>query len=873
MALIKMILLKDWKNKKIGDIINVNEKAAKVCIKEGFAKYLSQSPEAAGVKKTAVSPDSSGKENISKMILDRWATAIITKDKVKLNNDNEAVVDNVQTDYTPDKYNKDIVLWIPPKDSTTIEFEDTPENNLRYIRECESSAKSLGFDYCITGHGGKSDYFRMFNIKNMPLGEDNKPAKILLVDTIMPAAAKNKLDKTNLGWTLSPVIGHPHWKPKYNGAIHKLIRGKNPIEHNNEYPKELLTQLKKSKNINKKYIIKIKQNDSWVEDFLLNYCCENELPKGSRHSIIEKNLAAYIIHRADREEIKARFNAAQKSSTDTIRTWESAILSGNYSNVSAGELFNYIKEQNLPYIIPQKQQPQAEPKSYILTTDEMTLLKNPQLLKIIDSEFNKKIVGEQDNRKAIFLNACGKFVENANIASYNLCLNSNSGAGKDFTCKNVLKIFPKDDVVVRSRISPTAFTYWHNAKFEPEFTWDGKALLLSDVSDNVLNHEVFKLMCSDGTYSTVVINQQAIDIIIKGKPVLFITTASANPNNEMLRRFPFLELNETTVQTKAIMAAQARAAALGITTDYTQLIIDALGKLKRVKVRIPFASLLDSSFPNEHLIMRTHFSRLLDYIKASAALHQFQRELDNDGYILATPQDYDIATIPLKQTTSNPMMIPLTKKQKMLLDVCKELKEFTVSDISTHAPFIEQSKIYDALPKLQEHGFLESELRTIEVSRKPVRYYKYKPFELNTIPEWKDIIDSCRKKGIEVNELIEGNKVIKGINELDFNNDKLSIDSQNSQNNDEITIPSIPSIHPPPPTFETKKNHKKDISKPVYAPLNVLKDGIRRSYRELLEACNMRESELNELLGHGLDTGDLIEMPAGYYQINISRRI
>ena len=286
---------------------------------------------------------------IPQQILNKYAVLIVSKDAIYLE-DNIAKVNSKKIiNYIERKYVGDEVLWIPPNDCFRAEFEDDFEVNKKFIAEMEINAKSLGFDYCITGHGGTSDYFNMFNIKEIPLTEDNQNAKLLLADLLMPKKAKDQLDRTNLGRTLSPIIGHPHWKPKYNGAIHKIIRGKNPLEHENEYPKELLKQLKKSKKDNKTYLINVKQTNEWVEDFLLKYCCENLLPKGARHFIIEKNLAAFIIHRKDKEEIKKRYYIAQERKHDSLRTWETAILKGDYGNVSAGELHNFITEYDISY--------------------------------------------------------------------------------------------------------------------------------------------------------------------------------------------------------------------------------------------------------------------------------------------------------------------------------------------------------------------------------------------------------------------------------------------------------------------------------------------------------------------------------------------
>ena len=309
------------------------------------------------------------KKHSAKDILDRWATVVVPKEAVYTDWRMNAGIDRKkEIHYDKEGYKKDYVLWIAPKDCLRIEFEDTEENNLRYIMEIESSAKSLVLDYCITYHkGGKSPYFNIFNIKGMPLNEDNKAAKLLLVDMLLPASAKNQLDRTNLGWTLSPVIGHSHWKPKYKGAVHEIVSGKNPLEHENEYPAELLKQLKKSKTWHKKHIVDIKQNNKWVEDFLLNYCCSVKLPEGERHFVIEKNLAAFIIHRPDKEEIKEKYYTTQGRTGDTLRTWETSILKGDYTYVSAGELFKYIERHSLDYDVPFEKEEEFEDSIGVFT--------------------------------------------------------------------------------------------------------------------------------------------------------------------------------------------------------------------------------------------------------------------------------------------------------------------------------------------------------------------------------------------------------------------------------------------------------------------------------------------------------------------------
>lgn len=295
-------------------------------------------------------------DTISKQILDKYAVIVVEKDAIFKKNGFDMVNMKKKRMYSDGGYSKDIILWIPPLDSIRIEFEDVREKNNKYIVQLIGACKAKNIDYCVTDHGGKSAYLNIFNMKGIPVNEYNKLAKMVFVESILPSGAKKQLDRTNLGWTLSPVIGHPHWKTKYNGKIHKIIEGKNPLEHENEYPKELLGEFKKRMKligVNKEYINK---NTKWVEDFLLNYCCNNKLPPGQRHYIIEKNLANYIIDRQDREQIEETYLKTQEREGNTINTWYAAILTGHYNQISPGELYNYIKDNELDYHVEWKEE-------------------------------------------------------------------------------------------------------------------------------------------------------------------------------------------------------------------------------------------------------------------------------------------------------------------------------------------------------------------------------------------------------------------------------------------------------------------------------------------------------------------------------------
>jgi len=373
-------------------------------------------------------------------------------------------------------------------------------------------------------------------------------------------------------------------------------------------------------------------------------------------------------------------------------------------------------------------------------TKIINLLENPNFLDILIEEIqNKKVVGERDTIEAIFLITNSRKVTNIQPTSSNLFVNDESGLGKDFITKAVLNILPKEDVVYRTKITPELFTYWHNPKYEPEWNWNGKIFYLEDASSKIINSDVFKVFSSGGSKSTVLVKQTPIDIEIKGKPSMIVTSAEANPNNENLRRYPICFLDSSDEQTLQIMIRQSEEDVTGNSMDYDTIIIEALRKLQRVKVVIPYAKKLPNYFPKNRF-MRTHFKRFLDYIKSSASLYQYQRKQDKNGNVIANKQDYEIARRVLLKTASNPSMIPLTRQLQGFLDFFEKNtgKWFCISDIENKFPVSERT-LQKWVKKLYKYHFLKADSEYKEGIKRPVSIYSYNEINKIEIPTWSSI--------------------------------------------------------------------------------------------------------------------------------------
>ena len=370
---------------------------------------------------------------------------------------------------------------------------------------------------------------------------------------------------------------------------------------------------------------------------------------------------------------------------------------------------------------------------------------DPNLLLDTVKEIQKSgVAGEEDTILAEIIVATTRLVKNAIPESINLFLSDKTGLGKDHVTKKTLEvIIPEDDNLHVTKMSKEAFTYWH--AFEDGWTWDYKVIRFEDVTETLLNSSTFKVMSSGGTNAVVVKDQKTIEIPIKGKPCMILTSHHANPEDENLRRFRIGGLNETKKQTRRIKNNISEQYMDIIKKEPDYILRSAVQNLDPQYVIISFAGLIQHFFPDDSL-MRTHYRCFLDYICGSAIFHQHQREKTEDDKIIATPDDFMIARMVLIYTTSNPKMIPMSKEYRELLRILQD----NVDPMTVHDIFLKcnhtQRWLYRNLPNLTKTGLVVKSKLEKEDSKKPVDYYQFS-LELNAraIPTWNEISRIVKK--------------------------------------------------------------------------------------------------------------------------------
>jgi len=376
-----------------------------------------------------------------------------------------------------------------------------------------------------------------------------------------------------------------------------------------------------------------------------------------------------------------------------------------------------------------------------------TILKSKKLFEMLDKELSKKIVSEEKSRKTLLLALCSVWLKNPKNKLHTF-VSSISSSGKSFICDKIVKLFPENMVICRSKITPEVLTYWHAN--DDNWSWDGKILYLEDIKQDVLDSSTFKVMLSEGSTATVTIKQQAIDLEIKGKPLILLTTASTNPTDEIINRFQIISLDESEIQTSKI----AKNIALQqIEQNYDSTIKNSLKFLKECTVYVPFANEIYLFLLRNGLFkdvrMRRDFNKLLDLIKSSTALHQIQRRKNNNGMLISTREDYEIARECINYIETN-TFLGLVHNLRKAFEYCKKLFQrkgkFTAREIYTEYPFVSPQMWYEYLPELSKRNILIPSLEKTEDSFKPVTYYSVLERKSFCLPDYEILISESKQE-------------------------------------------------------------------------------------------------------------------------------
>ena len=252
------------------------------------------------------------------------------------------------------------------------------------------------------------------------------------------------------------------------------------------------------------------------------------------------------------------------------------------------------------------------------------------------------LVGEARNAKLLYLAVTSRLLEKP----ISVVVKGPSSGGKSFTVESVLKTFPPDAYYALSGMSERALIYSTEPLIHRMLVLYEYSGLNSDFTSYLL-----RSLLSEGhiRYETVETTDDGIDSRLverEGPTGVIITTTGITIHAENETRMLSILIKDDPQQTRQIFGRLASQAAGSFMTepDFSvwHALQDWLAQGGEKRVVIPFANYLADDTSPAAVRMRRDFGKLLNLISTVAMLYQCQRKRDEQGRIIATPEDYEI---------------------------------------------------------------------------------------------------------------------------------------------------------------------------------------------------------------------------------------
>ena len=270
------------------------------------------------------------------------------------------------------------------------------------------------------------------------------------------------------------------------------------------------------------------------------------------------------------------------------------------------------------------------------TTPEMTnaeraaaieLLESPDLLSRVGADLaSLGVVGEQTNLLVAYLATVSRKAERP----FGVVVQSSSAAGKSTLADAVAAFVPEEDLVALSALTAQSLYYLGAGDLAR------KVLFVSEEHGASRAAYALKLLISEGRLAIASAGKdpetgrlRTRSYGVEGPVSLLMTTTAAEVDAELANRLVVLGVDEDRAQTRAVQAAQRRAATLeGLMArlgrePVIRLHRNAQRLLDPLPVVVPGAEEL--AFPDSSTRHRRDHQKLLSVIAAITLLHQYQR--------------------------------------------------------------------------------------------------------------------------------------------------------------------------------------------------------------------------------------------------------
>lgn len=362
-------------------------------------------------------------------------------------------------------------------------------------------------------------------------------------------------------------------------------------------------------------------------------------------------------------------------------------------------------------------------------TKAYEFLESTDLLNKIKYVLDELIVGEDDNKLLIFLLALSKDFPNdkgrpkeerwnihGDPQTQAILLNCDSSSGKSYIAKQILKLFPDENVSIHSRISKSALNYYVDKDM------DGQVVMIEELQSIDDSSNQLRLWISEGYLKLTTVEKvktpdgeehQLIEKMTKGLPCFITGTAEDTVEHQLNTRMWMLSLDLSAEQTSKILDYQDRISRQEVVIPEAEIrvIQDSLSNLKQYHFINPFSDRELLNIPRDEIRVRRDYQKFLTLMYCVAYLHQYQRLIvENDKgqqFIVCELQDYLIAR-EVSEKTLTATFMGLSNAQIDVLKILTRIfgdSDFTDGDAAKEAKIV-GSKSRSILKHLNNNSYL-----------------------------------------------------------------------------------------------------------------------------------------------------------------------
>ncbi|HUT14125.1 MAG TPA: hypothetical protein VMY42_26790, partial [Thermoguttaceae bacterium] len=343
------------------------------------------------------------------------------------------------------------------------------------------------------------------------------------------------------------------------------------------------------------------------------------------------------------------------------------------------------------------------------------MLEDPDLLKRVVEDIGALgVAGEKELRATHYLVGTSRLLRHPLAA----IIQGPSSSGKSYVLEKTASLFPPETVIRATQMTPQALFHMPPGSLKHRFIVAGERSRREN--DEMADAKrALREMLSSGRLDKLMPMKVGSEIqtvhIIQEGPIAYVeSTTLRQIFAEDANRVLLLTTDERPEQTRRIIDKLAKGYSGANPEAATDRIAERHYALQRMlqphPVVVPYAEQLGEMLTHDRVEARRAFPQLMSMIQASALLRQQQREMDTEGQLIATPDDYQLARYllakPIGRLLGGRLSDPARRFYERLPEWFGPEEEFTVQDAMAREQG-SRSSVYGWIHVLHDGGFLE----------------------------------------------------------------------------------------------------------------------------------------------------------------------